>query len=475
MLYLIHSQSFIYLSTMNGGVTNSRHPNPVRLFSFYLPFTWYFFLFVLCCTLGFAWIKTFDALPDTAYADIFPLLLKVAIWFLVTILVVSLLTVVFSFLYFYIKKKKNIVQFGVETKGTTGSNKKGKQEIYLRIHPVIKPLLGFVKIRLQYDEQHFSNKFSLVEQKAAKLISTTIEGTYRWQLPIIKEYRIEKAILYFEDFFQFFSFAVPVATNNRFFTAPTDTVTKTIRTFPRKTENTNTRIEEIKRVEGEYINYKNFEGNDDVRRIVWKIYAKNKDLVVRIPEVLDPYASHVYLYASFFSSFGNDLGDVIEIPFLNYYKTFIWSVYRQLVQQGFEVRYLPDQPVAAANTNDAQQTVKHAVSISHWQTEKDLKTYVNAKDAAMVVVSSLSDAEQVARFAEQYGSDISFVFVKLTDSLGNQHVGDWLQWLFIKNEQSAIAEYKRKWNFTLLRSKIIDNEKQLQAALERFARAEVVS
>ena len=460
---------------MNGRVTNSRHPNPVKLFSFYLPFTWYFFLFAVCCLLGFAWIKTFEQLPDTAYADIFPLLLKVAFWFLVAILAVSLLTVVFSFVYFSIKKKKKLVQFAVETKGTDNGNRKGKQEIYLRIHPVIKPLLGFVKIRLQYDEQHFSNKFSLVEQKAAKLISTTIEGAYNWQLPVIKEYRIEKAILYFEDFFQFFSFALPVHTSNRFYTQPHDTDAKPIKTFPRKTENTNTRIEEIKRVEGEHINYKNFEGNDDVRRIVWKIYAKNKDLVVRIPEVLDPYASHVYLYASFFSSFGNNLGEVIDIPFLNYYKTFIWSVYRQLIKQGFEVRYLPDQPVAASNTNDVQQAVKHAVSISHWQTEKDLKTYVNARDAAMVIISSLSDAEQVAQFAEQYGNDISFVFVKLTDSLGNHHVGDWLQWLFIKNEQNAITEYKRRWNFTAFRSKILNNEKRLNAVLERFSNAEAVS
>ena len=459
---------------MNGGVNNNRHPNPVRLFSFYIPFTWYFFLFVICCFLGYAWIGTFETLPDTAYADIFPLLLQIAFWFVTIILIIALVTVVISCIYFLIKKKKHGIQFLIETKGTSLHKRKQRQEIYLKIHPVLKPFLGFIKIRLQYDEEHFSNKFSLVEQKENKLVKTKIEGIYNWQLPVIKEYRIERAILYFEDFFQFFSFAVPVVTNNRFYTQPQDTDTKTIKTFPRKTENTNTRIEEIKRVEGEHINYKNFEGNDDVRRIVWKIYAKNKELVVRIPEVLDPYASHIYLYASFYSSFGNDLGEVIEIPFLNYYKTFIWSVYRQLVQQGFEVRYLPDQPIAMINTNDPQQQVKHTISISHWQIDKDVKTYINARDAAMVIVSSLSDVEQVRQFAEQYGNDVSFVFVKLTDSLGNQHFGDLLQWLFIKNEQNAITEYKRKWNFTLLRSKIIENEKKLKAVLDNYTKSAVI-
>ena len=458
---------------MNGNVINRHQPNPKRLL-FYLPFTWYFFVFVVCCFVGYAWINTFTKLPDTAYADIFPLLLNIAFWFLLIFLSLSFLSVAVSFIYLLIKRKKQSIRFLIETKETNHNSANEKQPIYVKVHPVIKPFLGFIKLRLQYDEQHFSKKFSLVEQNKMHLVSTTVEGTYNWQLPVIKEYRVEKAILYFEDFFQFFSFALPVATSSRFYTEPKDTITKTIKTFPRKTEDTNTRIEEIKRVEGEHINYKNFEGNDDVRRIVWKIYAKNKELVVRIPEVLDPYASHVYLYASFYSSFGNNMGEVADIPFLNYYKTFVWSVYKQLVQQGFEVRYVPDQMLASMNTSDTQQQVKYGISTSNWQAERDLKTYINTRDAAMVVISSLSDAEQVMKFAEQYGNEISFVFVKLTDIFGSQHIGDWLQWLFIKNEHDAITEYKRKWNFTLLRSKIIENEKKLTSALANFSKAEVM-
>ncbi|MDQ2751763.1 MAG: DUF58 domain-containing protein [Bacteroidota bacterium] len=464
----------IIFPSMNVQSSLNRSSLPIRRFSFYLPFTWYFVVFALCCLGGYFWIRTFPKLPDTAYADIFPLLLHIAFLFLLIFLSLSFLSVVFSFLYFLIKKRRNQIQFLVETKATSNENLNGKQEVFVKMLPIIKPLLGFVKIRLQYDEQHVSKKFSLVEQRAGKLISTSIEGTYHWQLPAIKEYRIEKALIYFEDFFQFFSFALPVATNNRFYTVPNGTAGKTIKTFPRKTENTTTRIEEIKRVEGEYLNYKNFEGNDDVRRIVWKIYAKNKELVVRIPEVLDPYASHVYFYASFFSSFGKALGEVIEVPFLNYYKTYVWSIYRQLVNQGFEVRYLPDQSFASTGTGDIQQNVKHSISISHWQTDKNVKGYVNAKDAAMVVVSSLNDADEVAQLAEQWGNDISFVFVKLSDSLGNHQLGDWLQWLFVKNEQDTVTEYKRKWNFALLRSKILDNEKKLKAILQQFSKAEVV-
>ncbi len=458
---------------MNGQDNNIRQPNPIRRFSFYIPFTWYFFLFAVGFLLGFRWTKTFPRLPDTAYADIFPLLQDIAGWFLFSVVVISLLSVFLPFLYFVWQIRQRNVQFRVETKmdGQAKSSAKQKQAVFIHLHPVFKPLLGYVKLRLQYDEQHFSDKFSVVEQRQQKLISNIIEGTYHWELPVIKEYNIHNAIIYFEDFFQFFSFAFPLATASRFYTQPLDTETKNVRTFPRKTENVNTRIEEIKKVEGEYINYKHFEGNDDVRRIVWKIYAKNKELVVRIPEVLDPYASHVFLYASFYSSFGLDLGEVIDLPFLNYYKTCLWNVYRQLVQQGFDVRYLPDQPVASSAITDAQQAVKYSISISHWQTDKDLKSYLNVRDAAIIVVSSLSDADQVAQLAEQSGSDISFVFVKLTDSLGNAQISDWLQWLFVKNEPDAVYEYKRRWKFSLLRSKLVDNEQKLAAVLAQFSHA----
>lgn len=465
---------FVLFSGMSRKVSNRQVLHPFRRFSFFLPFTWYFAVFATCCALGFFWIKTFRKLPDTAYADIFPLLLNIAFYFLVTFLSISLLSVLISFFYFVIKKRNGLTQFRVQTRLNAENEAAEKTEIQVYLHPVIKPFLGFVKLRLQYDETGVSKKFSLVEGNQGKLISTTIEGTYHWQLPVIKEYRIEKAIVYFEDFFQFFSLALPLATGSRFYTGPSNSIVRKIKTFPRKTEDTNTRIEEIKRVEGEHINYKNFEGNDDVRRIVWKIYAKNKELVVRIPEVLDPYASHVYLYASHYSAFGNDLGEVIEVPFLNYYKTFIWSIYRQLTGQGFEVRYISDQPVNGSGSSDAQQTVKYAISTSHWQTDKELRNYVNHKDAAMVIVSSLSDAEQVRQLAEQWGNEISFVFVKLTDSLGYPAFGDWLQWLFIKNEPDAISEYRRRWNFTLLRSKILDNERKLKLVLDTFSKADII-
>ena len=109
-----------------------------------------------------------------------------------------------------------------------------------------------------------------------------------------------------------------LTSSGNFFNGPPLKATGNIIVQPKKTEETNMRIEEMRKVEGELLNYKNFETNDDVRRIVWKIYAKNKELVVRIPETNDPYASHIYFYASFYNAISNDVYEEFNEVFLDH-------------------------------------------------------------------------------------------------------------------------------------------------------------
>ena len=144
-------------------------------------------------------------------------------------------------------------------------------------------------MRLQYDGNNISPKFAPIAiHPKNDFFSMHTKGCYNWPLKNIKEYDISSGIIYFEDFFQFFSFAGSLPSNGSFFYGPPKKSTGTLMVQPKKTEETNRRIEEIRKVEGELLNYKNFETNDDVRRIVWKIYAKNKELVVRVPETIDP-------------------------------------------------------------------------------------------------------------------------------------------------------------------------------------------
>ena len=434
---------------------------------FYIPITIYFVVFAIASLLAYKWLSINPIDSDTAFGNIFLLLLKVALWFGIIMLSIALVSVLISFIYFLYTKRKNGINFKINT-DLKDSELHEKQTVRLHISPILKPLFGFIKLRLQYDQKHFSNKFSLLEINQRKFFKNEIDGTYHWTLPQIKEYHVEKAIIYFEDVFQFFSIAIDVPAKSNFFTHPTAKVVKDLKVAPRKTEETSTRIEELRKVEGEYLNYKNFENNDDVRRIVWKIYAKNKELVVRIPEIMDPYASHIYMFASFFSSFKIDDNSVAEVAFLNYYKVMAWTVYQNLVKKGFEVKYIPDQEAISHNTADAQQLVKYKISTSKWHYAQELKNYVKTKDASVVLVSSFSDAGEVQQLAEQHGKDITFIFVKLTDSLRRQNFIDWVQWLFIQNDKNDVDVYKRAWAVSGLRGKVIENENRLAEIMSKY-------
>ncbi len=445
----------------------------LRQIGFYIPFTWYFVLFAIAAGIGTFWLKAQEKIPGSAFTDIFALLFRFAVCFVLLILALAFVSVTFSLIYFIWKKNKKGIDFRITTP-IVNETEKDKQPIDIYLHPILKPFLGFIKLRLKYDKTHYSQKFYLVKPVVKSFFNTTLTGRYNWSLPEIKEYRTEKVILYFEDFFQFFSFAVPLDSNGSFYTQPVFQASKMTNAFPRKTEETSTRIEEIKKVEGEHINYKNFESNDDVRRIVWKIYAKNKELVVRVPEILDPYASHIYLYASYFSAFEFSGNEVLEIPFLNYYKTLCWSAYKQLQQKGLEVRYVTDQTIPQTQISNEEEQIKYNISVCNWHRDKELKEYIKPKDASVVIISSLSDAEQVSQLLEQFGNEISFIFVPLTDCLNKQHLGDWLQWIFVQQEKDAIATYKTNWSLSLLRVKINRNEKLLKQILGQYDKSKVL-
>jgi hypothetical protein len=441
--------------------------NSIKQISFYIPFTLYFVLFAVAAAFGWNLLYGANYQPETSFADIFLLLIRIAGWFTLILISFALVSVLLSPLCFLWFKKKRGIDFQLST-DLKESEVHQKQTVRLLVRPVFRPLFGFVKLRLQYDQKHYSSKFSLLENSGKSFFSNTIEGVYHWPLPEIKEYHVQKAILYFEDFFQFFSIAVDLPASNNFYTQPTAQSIHEFKVFPRKTEETTTRIEELRRVEGEYLNYKNFENNDDVRRIVWKIYAKNKELVVRIPEITDPYASHVYLYASYFTSFNIAGNNVVEVPFLNYYKILTWTMYQDLVKQGFEVKYIADQDVAKKNEADEQQAVKYIISTSNWHSNKDLRSYVNTRDAAVIIISSLSNAEQLEELAEKYGNDIRFMFIKLTDSLRKQNAFDWVQWVFVRNQDNDLESYKRLWSLSSLRPKIAENERRIEEVMKKY-------
>src|SRR5690606_39221073 len=120
------------------------------------------------------------------------------------------------------------------------------------------------------------------------------------------------------------------------------------------------------------------EAGDDVRRIVWKVYARNRELVVRVPELFEPYASHLYFYASFEAAVKKQwTGDGYLTEMLNYYKNRVWTVYDTLAKNEWELRYIPDQQFQIPELGNEAERVARTISNSEWQQDLPVSTYFN--------------------------------------------------------------------------------------------------
>ncbi|MDQ2864378.1 MAG: DUF58 domain-containing protein [Bacteroidota bacterium] len=437
----------------------------IRKIGFYMPFRVHFLLVIIALVLAEHWLQKNNALPETSRTAIINVFVAVTFWFTLAILVVSFLTAFIPWLFFLFNKKNNKALLQIKTPERNITN---KQSLLVNISAIVKPLFGYIRLRLLYDGKNISPKFAPINRGPKNdFLSGNIKGVYAWPLQNIKEYEVNKGIIYFEDFFQFFSFIVQLPANSNFFTHPLYSATGALNVQPKKTEETNMRIEEMRKVEGEFLNYKNFENNDDVRRIVWKIYAKNKELVVRIPETSDPYASHIYLYASFYNVLTDDVYEEFNSFFLDNFKTIVWNVYDQLYRQKALVQYIPDQETKTFYADDAIQRVKYIVSTSSWQKQNDLLTYFNKQYGSILCISSLTDAKQLEEIIEKAGVGLTVIFVPSSKSFTHVKVTEWLQWIFIKPKKKSSEKLQIAFNLSPLRRKILENEKLIKALLNK--------
>ncbi|MEP6615882.1 MAG: DUF58 domain-containing protein [Ginsengibacter sp.] len=437
--------------------------NKVRRNGFFIPLRFQLVLLIASMLFGWNWLRNMYLLPQSSFTAIAGVFIMVTFWFLTAIILFAFITSMGPWLFFLIAKKNGRVTF--EIKKTLTGNTIGKQKIFLFLHPIVKPFFGNIRLRLQYND-NISGKFTLVGQKASQIISTTESGYYFLPLTDIKQYNVTGSLISFEDMFQFFSFTAFLPTGENFVVQPKSVQALVPRVRPRKTQEINTRIDEMRKVEGELLNYKNFEHNDDVRRIVWKIYAKNKELMIRIPETNDPSASHTNFYASFYNALNVNNSHGFNKLFLNHYKTAVWNCYFELTKQNERVSYLPDQQTGFPSSGDQVEKVKQLISVSVWHQQNKLGDYFKKNDGSVLCVSSLVDPAELEHSMENSPKELLVVFVMLS-KIFNETPVDWIKWLFIKPVKNTREAAKLAWYFSPVKRKLISNEKNILNILNK--------
>jgi hypothetical protein len=446
----------------------------LRYYFQYFPFT----LNTLLCVIAafFAYKILYKPVPKneepSALLPFVLLMGKLVFWFIVALLALSVLSTVASWIYYlWLKSRKNTV---LQVSFTTETKPGRKNKLYLNalLEGAIRPILGFVKGRLFYDNHEMTDKFSLLSNKRKKqsIWRAAISGRSRLALPDIKEYELKGGFIYFQDMLHLFSLAVAQPVRGQFYQPPVSTKEYDNEVFPKKTETMDVRIEQLRRVEGEYLNYKDFESGDDVRRIVWNVYARNRELVVRVPEMYEPYASHLYFYASFHASVKTQwLNEGYLKEMLNYYKNNVWTVYETLAKKEWQMRYIPDQTFNVPEQLTEDERSARIISNSDWQTDKTPGDYFNPRQGAVLCISSLTDPQQLQNLLDRCDGSTVVYLVKVSRVFRHFVAWGWLKRLIFLPPKDRLNKLRGSWTFSPMRLQIQKREKEIEEILKKSA------
>jgi hypothetical protein len=387
----------------------------------------------------------------------------------------SFLTAIVGWSYFmYCVKQKKI---GIQTQFGDGEKAEaGFVPVTISLVGAHRPFLGSVRARLVFSGMKMSDPVILDEsvRKKKSLFKSGIRGTGRTMLHDRGIYDVQEVQLQFCDMFRLIALPFTIHLSKQLYTLPQEQKETDLKASPNTTEEQTQRIEIPKRVEGEYINYKDFETGDDVRRIVWKIYARSGQLVVRIPETMDPYASHLYFYSSFYNGISDSSQGVFETELLNCYKDKVRNLFEALQKNGFEVRIPHDQEVAKlSGMSDKKNDLFH-IAAANWQKNKTPSAFVVNSKAAFVCLSSLTPVAEVAQLIGNLPMNVPVVVVKLSDAIISPFRIK-IKSVFFVPEENATDDLRKPWVISPLRSRLQNNEREIFRMLQRRGNSWMIS
>ncbi len=437
----------------------------IKYYFEFVPFKTNFFMYCIVLIASFKLINSFKT-DTNSFIALTILMAKIALIFSVIVVLISFLSTLISSLYFYFKNKSNPEQ-AIEIGLDVDTIQPNTLSIATKIPHALKPILGFVSVKLFYDHQQSTDKYLLSDRIKKQFIpfKSGLSGQNTLLLPDIKEYYFFKAMVYFEDMLQFFAFALPGTVNSTVLNMPHSILYNPQDFSPKKTEEEKIRIEQLRKVEGEYLNYKKFEDSDDVRRIVWKIFAKNKELVVRTPEIMDPFASHIYMYASFFNCFSYELYENYASGMLNYYKNCVWTIFEALAKRSFEIKFISDQQMTP--NNQQIDAVKRQITVSAWHHDQTLADYYKPKNASILCIHSFSKISDIENLIISYEAGSTVFFVPLSKVFKSYYVWNWLTRIFLKAPENEFSKLKSTWAIHPLKFKLQSNEAKIIELLKR--------
>ena len=426
---------------------------------------WQLLLTIAVLVMVSIWLKNEYGQDDSNLWLVMNLFLRLVQYALVGLIALSLLTALATWLYFInsVRNKK------ISAQAKLGDGQKaeaGWVSLSISIFGnIIRPLLGSVQARLVFSEKRLSERVILDTgiPRPRHWWRQGIKGTGQTLLHDRGIYDVQHVLISFCDMFGLLSLPCKVPFTQQLFTLPLSREAQTIKAQPNATEQQTHRIDIPKKVEGEYVNYKEFEMGDNIQRIVWKIYAKSGQLVVRIPETKDPYASHLYFYVNFFN--GLSLQGAFETELLNVYKDKVRNLFEAIQRNGNDVRLPHDQEVPKLAGLSEKKSELFQITAAHWQNQLPPNLYIKPTNAAFVCLSALTPVNEIELILKNLPSNVPVVVVKLSDAIASPFkisVKD----IFFKPEKQPADHLREPWLLSSLRRELQKNEMKISALLK---------
>jgi hypothetical protein len=441
----------------------------LRYWSVYTIFRWQFILLVLAVVGIDQWlvynVKRTGTDEWTRLSD------WLGVLFLAMLILVafSIVTLIIAWVVFRVRLKSGKIQVNIQLAGDR-TPEAGVVTVEAVIKNILRPILGTVEVRILFPEYRISERILLDENKNTLLSPfNTISGKAELDLHHRGIHEIEEVQVVMTDMLKLLWLPVTMHSQNKLLTLPREMKEENFQIFPAATEEQDVRINIPKRVQGEFLSYKDFESGDDIRRIVWKIYARSGELVVRIPETRDPYASHVYIGMGFYNALISGFDDAAGLELLNIYKDYLRQVYEAVKRNQYSVRIIHDQE-EKRNTEDDVSNDLFFISTAHWQNNNPPSRVFDTPKAAVVCLSSAVPAEEVENLIAKLPMQVPVVVFGLSSALGAPFRLT-IKRIFFKEKQHPLADIRRSWWISPLRKKLKLNEDRIRTVVNQRGNA----
>lgn len=396
--------------------------------------------------------------------------LKVIFWSTIILISLSASTLLLSWLIFRARLKSGKLKVSIQLTGNR-TPEAGVVAVEATITNILRPFLGTVQVRVIFPEWNISDRILLDENKRIMFNPfNTISGKTSLDLHHRGLHEVEEVQVVLTDMLKMICLPVVMHSGNRLLTLPKELKEEHFEIFPTATEEQDIRTHIPRRVQGEMLNYKNFESGDDIRRIVWKIYAKNGELVVRIPETRDPYASHVYICPAFYNELITDFDREAGKEVLNAYKDSLRQVLDAVMNNQYSVRMVKDQEPQQNTGEDGVSDDLFYLATAQWQNEQRPAEVFDTSKAAVICLSSAAPVEEIEALIQKLPMHVPVMVFALSTSLGPLFKFS-VKSIFFKRKEQPLDDVKKSWWISPLRKRLQLNEDKIRGVLRQRGNA----